>query len=333
MNSAQRARGVAFARAALAGNPSDGYGGAVLAVTLGRWWAQVEAVRAPSLSITPASPLVEAAVRRFAQEVAPDAREAAVRWTTSVPRGVGLGGSSALVIATVRALCELHGVELEPDRLAGLALAVETEDLGIVAGLQDRIAQAYEGLTFMDFAGVGDAGSGSSSDATHGTYEPLDPALLPPLLIAWRPVAAAESGRVHATLRRRHADGDDAVRAAMAELGDVARAARAALVAGDHDGLRGCMDRTFDLRRTVIELDARCVEMIEVARACGASANYTGSGGAIVATGADGRELEAAEKALLGIACGVERFAGTQGDWAGGRPQARGRPPRPSQYP
>jgi len=37
------------------------------------------------------------------------------------------------------------------DRRPALALAVETEDLGIAAGLQDRVAQAYQGLVFMDF--------------------------------------------------------------------------------------------------------------------------------------------------------------------------------------
>ena len=39
--------GRALARAALAGNPSDGYGGAVLAVTLKSCCAEVYAVRGP----------------------------------------------------------------------------------------------------------------------------------------------------------------------------------------------------------------------------------------------------------------------------------------------
>ena len=32
-----------------------------------------------------------------------------------------------------------------------MALSVETEGLGIEAGLQDRVTQTYEGLTYMDF--------------------------------------------------------------------------------------------------------------------------------------------------------------------------------------
>ncbi len=54
---------------------------------------------------------------RFARELARGPRAAtAVTWRTSIPRGVGLGGSSAIVIATLRALCELHGVALAPRR-------------------------------------------------------------------------------------------------------------------------------------------------------------------------------------------------------------------------
>ena len=62
-----------------------------------------------------------------------------MRWRTSIPRGVGLGGSSAIVIAVLRALCALHGTELDPARMAELALAIETEDLAIAAGPQDRV--------------------------------------------------------------------------------------------------------------------------------------------------------------------------------------------------
>ena len=53
---------------------------------------------------------------------------------------------AGMEIAVIRALCELHAVRICPADVAELALAVETEDLGIVAGLQDRIVQAHDGL-------------------------------------------------------------------------------------------------------------------------------------------------------------------------------------------
>jgi glucuronokinase len=258
----------AFARAALAGNPSDGYGGATLAVVVRDFAAEVEASPAGGPRIEPESRLVRATVERFRRELAPEAPPAALRIRTTIPRAVGLGGSSAIVIATVRALGALHGVALPPDELASFALAVEIEELGIAAGLQDRVAQAYGGLTFMDFRS--------------GVYEPLDPGLLPPLFLAWNLDASGPSGVTHSDLRARYERGDPAVLTALEELAEHARAARGALLAGDHGAFAGCLDASFDARRRMLTLDERHVAMIELARTRGASANYTGSGGAIV---------------------------------------------------
>jgi len=258
----------AFARAALAGNPSDAYGGATLAVVVRDFFAHAEARPASCACVVPQNELVQAAVSRFEREFAPRATPAEVRWRTSVPRAVGLGGSSAIVIATARALCGMHHVRLHPDELASFALAVETEDLGIAAGLQDRVAQAYEGLTFMDFR--------------DGVYEPLDPALLPPLFVAWNLAAAGHSGVTHSGLRARYERADAVVLAEMTRLGELARVARSGLLAGDTLVFARCMDASFDARRRMLALDDRHVAMIELARALGASANYAGSGGAIV---------------------------------------------------
>jgi glucuronokinase len=287
------ATGSAFARAALAGNPSDGYGGAVLAVVLRDWRADAHAaaLRDGPPIVSPSSSLVEATVARFARELEPDAVATSVRWTTSIPRAVGLGGSSAIVTAVLRALCELYEVPLEPARLAALALAVETEELGIAAGLQDRIAQAYGGLTFMDFA--------------RGRYERLDPALLPPLFVAWRTDAAEDSGKVHGELRARHERGDAVALQGMAELADIARGARAVLLSGDHAAFADCLDRSFDARRRMLVLDHRHVALIECAREAGASANYTGSGGAVVGTCRDRAHQAAVIQTLARTGCGV----------------------------
>jgi glucuronokinase len=284
----QQAHGWAPARASLAGNPSDGYGGAVLALALQTWSAQAWAHAAQRLTITPASPLVQATVERFAREVVPAALRTDVRWETSIPREVGLASSSALVIATLRALSEVYEVELPPDRLAELALAVELEELGIQAGPQDRVAQAYGGLTFMDFSGQGE-------------YERLDQGLLPPLLVAWRPEAGGNSGDTHAGLRDRHAAGERRVREAIERLAQMAWEARAGLLEGDLERFGRAMDTTLDLRARIIELDPRCLEMVQAVRGCGASANYTGSGGAIVAACGDPGHLETVERALANV--------------------------------
>jgi glucuronokinase len=247
------------ARAALLGNPSDGYGGAVLAFAFADFEASVSVDGADDAH-PDALPLLRAAAGRAGAD------EVGLRMRTSIPREVGLGGSSAIVIAALRALGSAAG----PDALARQALAVEVEDLGMAAGLQDRLVQAHGGVLLMDF------GAGST--------ERLDPALLPPLYVAWREDAGEPSGVFHRGLRARFDRGEPAVVEAMGELGEVARQGAAAARGGDHDHLAALVDRTFDLRAGIAELDPRHVRMVQVARAAGASANYAGSGGAIAGT-------------------------------------------------
>jgi GHMP kinases C terminal len=69
----------------------------------------------------------------------------------------------------------------------------------------------------------------------------------------------------------------------VAELVGVARRALDALRSRDHAAFAAAVDRSFDLRATILELDPRHVALIDCARREGAAANYTGSGGAIVA--------------------------------------------------
>ena len=278
------ASGSAFARAALAGNPSDGHGGAVLAVCVPGLAAHAEARPAAQTRSDPPTALVDAAVARYGRG------PCAVRWATTVPREVGLGGSSAIVTATVRALCALHGDVLAPAALAELVLAVEVEDLGIAAGPQDRYAQAHEGLVLMDFAG------------DRPRVERLDPALLPDLYLAWRSDSAQTSHAVHGGLRER-AD-EPRLRAGMARLGGHARAAKDALLSGDRATFAQAVDASFDERAALLDLDHRHVAMVRAARACGASANYAGSGGAIVGT-LPSTGLEPVAGALRALGCEV----------------------------
>ncbi len=284
-------RGEASARAALAGNPSDGYGGAVLAVALDARRAIATAGRGRGVVVEPEAELVRATVARFATELAPGAREVTVRWSTEIPRAVGLGGSSAIVIAVLRALCELFAVATAPAALADLALSIEVDDLGIAAGLQDRVAQAFGGVTFMDFS------------STPPTYETVDPGMLPPLVVAWRPESGGHSGVVHAPLRERFDRGEPAVLDGLRRVADQARAAHQALRSGDRERFARAVDGSFEARRSMLALDPRHVAMIDRARSAGAAANYTGSGGAIVAVCADAAHRERVTGALRSLSC------------------------------
>jgi glucuronokinase len=216
--------------------------------------------------------LMAAALRRLSRFAELPESGFALTYSSSVPGEVGLAGSSALVVAALRALCAAFEVELTADELALAALEAETEELGIAAGPQDRVVQSHGGLVMMDFAN------------SHWRVEELDPALLPPLFVAWRHEHATHSGDYHADLRRRHDGGDPAVHGCMKRLAQLATGARDALVAGDHAAFARCLDGSFDERASMGPLVPEHVEMIELARSLGASANYAGSGGAIVGT-------------------------------------------------
>jgi glucuronokinase len=65
---------------------------------------------------------------------------------------LGMGGSSAIITAALRALAQYFRMTIDPAIQANIALETETKELGVPAGLQDRVIQAYEGLVFMDFS-------------------------------------------------------------------------------------------------------------------------------------------------------------------------------------
>jgi len=272
------------------GNPSDGYGGAVLATTLRNFRASVEAERSAALSIDPPSTLVTAGVRGFARTLEPAAAQATVRWQQAIPREVGLGSSSALVIATLRALASLFELSLSADQLATLAHTIERQDLGIAGGRQDQVVQSQEGLLLMEF------GERPVTDA-------VDVELLPPLLIAYRRETAQASGPVHAPLRARFEAREALLLEAMHELARLARDARDALVGRDHERFGRCVNATFEIRARIMALDPSHAAMVRAARDCGASTNYTGSGGAIVCVCADELHRRECERALRALGC------------------------------
>ena len=71
---------------------------------------------------------------------------------TEAPAGSGLGGSSSLMIAIIKAVTVFYGETLTPHQIAELAYKVERKDLGIQGGYQDQFAAAYGGWNLMEFS-------------------------------------------------------------------------------------------------------------------------------------------------------------------------------------
>lgn len=324
----------AYARAGLVGNPSDGYHGKTISTIVGNFWAEVTLYEWDQVEIVLSQEdrsrfrsvgelaqdvklhgyyggvrLVKATIKRFveycrANEIPLHGRNFSVRYETNIPRQLGLAGSSAIIVATLRCLMEFYGVEIARRVQPSLVLSVETDELKIAAGLQDRVIQVYEGVVYMDF-------SEDSTDTIHGlacgTYEPLEPGLLPPLYLAYNPEISEPTEIIHNDLRGRYLRGEPKVVEAMKRFAELTVEARDALLRHDTERFSQLMDENFDLRHSILKLAPEHVEMVQRARRAGASAKFAGSGGAIVGCALTDDAYRRLNAAMAELGCRVIR--------------------------
>lgn len=324
----------AFARAGLVGNPSDGYYGKTISlvvrnfraeVTLYEWdeveivWSQEDQSRFHSVydlvrdvklhGYYGGIRLVKATIKKFVEFCAAQGyrlhdERFSVRYHSDIPRAVGLAGSSAIIVATLRCLMEFYNVPISQRVLPSLALSVERDELGIAAGLQDRVIQVYEGLVYMDFS---KQRIERICGLECGVYEPLDPALLPPLYLAYNTDTGEPTEVPHGNLRDRYLKGDAQVVAAMQQFAQLTDQARGALENGDCQALNRAIDANFDLRQSICPLAEQHRKMVETARSAGVSAKFAGSGGAILGVCADAATFARLAGAMDAIGCRVVR--------------------------
>jgi len=195
-----------------------------------------------------------------------------------------MGGSSAIVTAALRGLIEYYGLQIPIEELPNLVLETETKELGVAAGLQDRVIQTYEGVVYMNFARE------LMDVRGYGEYERLDPALLQSVYVAYRTSLSEGTEVFHNNVRERWRNNDPKVVDAMKTWASYAEQGRAALLNGDRAKVHSLINANFDLRAQLYKLDPGNLEMIGLARSTGASANFAGSGGAIVGL-YDGEEM------------------------------------------
>jgi glucuronokinase len=320
----------AYARAGLIGNPSDGYNGKTISIIVRNFHAEVVLYEWDTLDIVLASDdrakfssirdlakdvklhgyyggirLIKATIKRFVEYCDREGiklhdRNFSIRYETHIPRQVGLAGSSAIIVATLRCLMEFYGIEIAREVQPSFVLSIENEELGIAAGLQDRVIQVYEGVVYMDFAR-------ECEQVIRGfkcyQYEPLDPGLLPPVYVSYHDGLSEPTEVFHNDIRGRFNRGDPVVVEAMKKFARLAADAREAILKRDHQRLARLMDENFDTRRGIYKLPEGHIQMVETARSCGASAKFAGSGGAIIGTYKDEKMFAQLERELAALGC------------------------------
>jgi glucuronokinase len=297
-----------YARAGMLGNPSDGYFGKTLSFALSNYRARVLLYPSGRLEIKPSKAdlpvfenlddlyritrwrgyyggirIIQALIVRFVdycrqQNIELPDRNFTLEYESTIPQRLGLGGSSAIITASLRALCRYYQVEIPLAIQANLVLETETRELSVPAGLQDRVIQAYHGLVYMDFS------RHLMESRGYGEYENLDPALLPNVYVACRTSLSEGTEVFHSNLRERWRRGDPDVVEAMRTWASYAEEGRACLLRRDYRRLDELIDANFDLRARIYQIDRGNLEMVHTARKAGATSNFAGSGGAIVGT-------------------------------------------------
>ena len=73
---------------------------------------------------------------------------------SDVPKGSGLGGSSSLTVALIKALFFLYNIEHDAYQLARIAYYVERVMCKLSGGMQDQFSAAFGGLNFIECSSI-----------------------------------------------------------------------------------------------------------------------------------------------------------------------------------
>jgi glucuronokinase len=313
----------AYPRVGLIGNPSDGYFGKTISFAFSNFSAEVVLYESPELEIIGSEKdqscfasigglvrdvklhgyyggirLLKATVKRFFDYCADNQiqlhnKNFTLRYQSDIPHSVGLAGSSAIITACMRALMTFYGVAVPKPVQAGLILSAEKDELGISAGLQDRVIQVYEGLVYMDFD------EALLKKQGHGVYEPMDAKLLPKLYVAYRDDSSEPTEIFHNHIRVRFEQGEKKVHDAMRYWARLTDRFRKSLESQDLKSMNEYINANFDRRRKIYTISDDNIQMVEAARSVGTSAKFTGSGGAIVGLYKDEKMYTQLKKAFV----------------------------------
>uniref|UniRef100_A0A8C5FKN7 GHMP kinase C-terminal domain-containing protein n=1 Tax=Gadus morhua TaxID=8049 RepID=A0A8C5FKN7_GADMO len=297
-----------YARVGLMGNPSDGFNGKTIAMSISNFWAEVTLVESETLVLLP-HPLNDPTEFGSLQDLFCISRKEGfvlntvqdatlftqvtikVRLDTNITLCVFLAFLLvAIVSATLKCLMKFYNItegDLPKPVRANFILNVETDELSITAGLQDRVVQVYEGLVYMDFS------KQLMEERGYGEYIPMDMSDLPTFWLAYLS-DPSDSGRIHSNVRQRWLSGEPLVVEAMKSFAQLTDEARAALEGKDWPLLARLMDRNFELRRSVYTdecLGPGNLRMVQLAKQFGAAAKLPGSGGAVLGLSVDQQRM------------------------------------------
>lgn len=164
-----------------------------------------------------------------------------LRTSSDAPPGSGLGGSSAMALATALALLGTSGTALPDERIVAVCRDVEAQLLGIPTGVQDYWPALMGGLLSIKYEPGGER------------VEKLDVPLkevAARMIVAYSGRSRLSSGTNWALVKR-FLDGDRKTVEGLVGIADTAREIVSALVSGDMDLVGRLIGEEWSFRRNL----------------------------------------------------------------------------------
>jgi D-glycero-alpha-D-manno-heptose-7-phosphate kinase len=188
-----------------------------------------------------------------------------------VPSGSGLGGSSALSVAIAAAAARAVGREMDADTLWPIVRDAEAQSIAVPTGVQDYLAAIHGGVLGIHLE------PGALRVEKLGT----DPARVEECLLLVDSAVSHFSGLNNWAIFKAQIDGDEAIRAALADIVTAAKALRLALVESRYADVPALLDAEWQARKRLAPgVSTPEIEKIAAAaRAGGGAAKVCGAGG------------------------------------------------------
>lgn len=304
-------------RAGIIGNPTDGYGGTMIACSIDK---RVEVTIEESQELIIENQfgrkvlkwkndfenqedyfdLVRSILRYFKLYD----MKAKISINSNIPVQAGLAGSTAMLSAVLSAVLAFMGREFNRYELAELNRVIELHYMKCQCGYQDAYMTTFGGLNYLDFRGK--EYYKELSQEIYTTVESLSPFVDKlPFIIAHTGIKH-HSGNFHRPLRDRWLEGERLVVDGYADIAHLAREGKKALLKQDWNELGYLMNKNHEIQDSICDSGDQNNHMIRVAKNNGAFAAKlagAGGGGTIIALTLDPARTKGSLKEA-----GVEEF-------------------------